>query len=129
MIFFDPGRAVITHGAAPILDNAAAAFAFLLSCEPPGVVVDAVYLVAGHSDRTGSASSNRRLSCARARAARAYLVTRGISPEQLIPVGYGEERPNVPTSESVAEPQNRFVEISLMVTSQVAENSAGALRC
>jgi outer membrane protein OmpA-like peptidoglycan-associated protein len=129
LTFFDAGSAAITRRAAAILDNAAASFAYLASCVPPGETNHGVYLIAGHSDRAGSASANRRLSCARARAVRAYLVTKGISPDQLITVGYGEDRPIVKTPDGVAEIQNRYVETSLMSREQVAKSSIGPIRC
>ena len=126
IIFFDPGSARITQGAAPILDNAAAALAY---DDRESASSAGVFLIAGQGDTAGSAIGNRRLSCARAQAVRAYLVRKGIVAQRLFPVGYGEDRPLVRTGDGVVEPQNRYVEISITVADQVAQLSVGATRC
>jgi outer membrane protein OmpA-like peptidoglycan-associated protein len=66
--------------------------------------------LAGHTDAVGSHASNMRLSLERANAAKAYLVqTHGLSPERLLPIGFGFTRlanPGDPTSGA-----NRRVEV------------------
>lgn len=47
----------------------------------------------GHTDATGAAEYNLRLSERRASAVRQYLIARGVSADRLSPVGYGEFRP------------------------------------
>ena len=49
--------------------------------------------IAGHTDSKGNALYNKDLSFERASSVRSYLVGRGVSPDRLVPVGYGEERP------------------------------------
>ena len=49
--------------------------------------------VYGHSDRTGSAEYNRRLSEKRAAAVRDYLVSKGVDPEKIEVFGYGQTLP------------------------------------
>ena len=47
----------------------------------------------GHTDASGEAGYNLRLSQRRADAVVAYLVSRGVEPYRLRAVGYGESRP------------------------------------
>jgi OmpA-OmpF porin, OOP family len=52
------------------------------------------FLIAGHTSATGSATHNLRLSEARARAVRAYLLERfQIAPGRIEATGYGSSRP------------------------------------
>ncbi|WP_293387879.1 OmpA family protein [Nevskia sp.] len=48
--------------------------------------------IAGHTDSQGSAAYNLKLSQGRADAVRAYLIDKGVSPDQLKAVGYGESQ-------------------------------------
>jgi outer membrane protein OmpA-like peptidoglycan-associated protein len=49
--------------------------------------------IEGHADNTGVASQNQVLSQQRAEAVKSYLVTKGISPNKITAIGYGQERP------------------------------------
>lgn len=49
--------------------------------------------VYGHSDRTGSAEHNRKLSERRAAAVRDYLVSKGVDPDKIEVFGYGQTLP------------------------------------
>ena len=69
--------------------------------------------VAGHADRTGTAQYNQRLSERRAENVAAELVRRGVPRNEIATVGFGFDRPLVPTADGVREPQNRRVEIVL----------------
>jgi outer membrane protein OmpA-like peptidoglycan-associated protein len=68
------------------------------------------FLVAGHTDATGSAEYNRRLSLRRAAAVKDFLVGSGIEPERLQSTGEGASRLLAPDRPS--DPVNRRVEIS-----------------
>jgi outer membrane protein OmpA-like peptidoglycan-associated protein len=51
------------------------------------------FQIAGHTDATGGAEYNQRLSERRAEAVRRYLVARhGVAPARLSALGYGESR-------------------------------------
>ena len=65
--------------------------------------------IAGHTDASGAAEYNRRLSEARANAVRQFLVARGIAPNRLESVGLGEEELADPDRPNHAD--NRRVEI------------------
>ncbi len=66
--------------------------------------------IEGHTDARGSLASNQRLSEDRAEAVRAYLIGKGVDPERLIAVGYGETRPLDPRRNPKAYATNRRVE-------------------
>jgi len=67
--------------------------------------------VVGHTDRVGSESFNLNLSRERAESVRRLLTDAGIPDEHLNVHFYGEKVPLIPTSDSVAEPRNRRVEV------------------
>ena len=69
-------------------------------------------ILAGHTDRSGSAPANLRLSQRRAQAVRRYLISRGIPPEKITIEAHGETRPLVGTADGVRERRNSRVEIS-----------------
>lgn len=69
--------------------------------------------LAGHTDRSGSASYNMGLSERYAEAVRDYLVALGIPTSAIAIQSFGETRPQVETPDGVREPQNRRVEITL----------------
>jgi peptidoglycan-associated lipoprotein len=54
---------------------------------------DKQFLIEGHCDERGSEKYNLALGDRRANAARHYLVARGIAPDRVSTVSYGEERP------------------------------------
>lgn len=76
-------------------------------------LAQARFLIAGHSSARGAPEHNQRLSEARARAVRGYLVARfHIAPQRLESAGFGSSRPlpRVPTGAD----QQRRVEISTL---------------
>lgn len=69
------------------------------------------FTVSGHTDDSGDAKTNLRLSCARALTVRAYLVEQGVEPFRLGAYGFGSSRPLVPGVRNA--PANRRVEFRL----------------
>src|SRR5438552_3908640 len=67
--------------------------------------------IAGHTDNTGSAATNTRLSQARAEAVRAYLASKGVAPDRMIAKGYGPTQPVAPNTTPAGRAQNRRVEL------------------
>ncbi len=68
------------------------------------------FIVAGHTDATGSAKYNQKLSERRAKAVRDVLVSEyNVSNDQLIAVGYGPQKPKVSSDPYAGE--NRRVQI------------------
>ena len=68
-------------------------------------------VIEGHTDSVGTSDYNRRLSGARAEAVRAYLVSRGVPPEQIVAVAKGEDEPVAPNTTAEGRANNRRVEI------------------
>jgi len=70
--------------------------------------------IAGHTDSTGTAEYNQRLSERRARAVRDYLIGKGIDAGRLEARGYGESRPTVSNETRAGRMQNRRVEFRVL---------------
>lgn len=70
--------------------------------------------VAGHTDSTGSDSYNQRLSEHRALSVKDYLALRGVAPQRLSAVGYGESRPLASNDTAQGRAMNRRVELELI---------------
>ena len=66
--------------------------------------------ITGHTDSRGSEAYNMRLSKQRAQVVADYLIEKGVKKEQLIVLGYGEERPIAPNSnpDGSDNPNGRF---------------------
>jgi OOP family OmpA-OmpF porin len=67
--------------------------------------------VGGYTDAVGSAAYNLRLSLARARSVRVYLIQGGVAADQLTAVGYGKSRPVASNATEEGRAQNRRVEL------------------
>ena len=80
--------------------------------------------IEGHTDSTGSASYNLRLSRRRSDAVFDFLAESGITTQRMNAVGYGMERPISENSTAEGRSQNRRVEI-IIREGQVEEEAAG----
>ncbi len=67
--------------------------------------------IVGHTDSTGSAEVNRRLSMDRARSVAGYLSSKGIDPSRLSQDGRGPAEPVADNGTEAGRAQNRRVEI------------------
>ena len=67
-------------------------------------------IVAGHTDSRGDAEYNRSLSERRAQAVVDYLVSKGLDPARLTPVGYGESQPQATNETEEGRALNRRME-------------------
>jgi len=83
-IYFDFDKSDIRPGDAKILDANAA----WLASNP-----NMLLLIEGHCDERGTPEYNLALGERRAKATQAYLVSKGVQPERVNTVSYGEERP------------------------------------
>lgn len=70
--------------------------------------------ISGHTDNTGSATANQKLSERRAKACYEYLTTRGIVSDRMNFVGYGESRPISDNNSLRGRSLNRRVEFKLI---------------
>ena len=78
---------------------------------------DVSFEISGYTDSRGSDEYNDALSLRRANEIKDLLVKEGFKPEQLVAVGYGERRLQVPNAKTEEEhAQNRRVEVRIIVT-------------
>jgi outer membrane protein OmpA-like peptidoglycan-associated protein len=105
-VFFDTGKATIQARSFGLLDDVAAAFAQ----NPDILKVE----VAGHTDSQGADAANLTLSQKRADAVVAYLINKGIGPERLSPVGFGEGKPIASNETADGRAENRRVEFTIL---------------
>ena len=103
-ITFETASARLTAESRELLDSVARILA-----RYPGVNL----LVEGHTDDSGDAAINLRLSEQRARACTTYLASKGIDPARMQAIGFGETQPLVPNDTADARKRNRRVEFKL----------------
>ena len=70
--------------------------------------------IEGHTDDVGSPKKNQDLSQARAESVRDYLIKKGVEPDRLQAVGYGDTRPLDKGHSSAARAKNRRVEFIIV---------------
>lgn len=104
-VTFESGNARISPVSARLLD-AVTGVATLCS--------QFVVEIGGHTDSRGADDYNLELSQARADAVRAYLVSKGVSEDALLSVGYGETAPLNPAPTPEAYDQNRRTEFKVI---------------
>jgi outer membrane protein OmpA-like peptidoglycan-associated protein len=78
--------------------------------------------IEGHTNELGSAKHNNKLSEERAASVKEYLVSRGVSPDRLVAVGYGKSRPKKfpGLSKKAALAANRRVEFKVTAPDKVS---------
>jgi len=69
--------------------------------------------LAGHTDNTGSAALNMRLSKDRAESVKSYLVSQGANASRIEATGYGLEQPIATNKTAAGRQKNRRVEFTL----------------
>jgi OmpA-OmpF porin, OOP family len=68
--------------------------------------------ISGHTDNTGTAAGNQKLSKARAESTKAYLVGKGAKTADLTAVGYGPDKPIASNDSTAGKAQNRRIEFA-----------------
>ncbi|MEO1481725.1 MAG: OmpA family protein [Myxococcota bacterium] len=104
-INFATGSSRLTPDSLPILDRAVDVLK-----EFP----DLRLRISGHTDSTGSAAGNERISQARADSVVAYMVSKGIAAERLEGKGFGEAKPIADNGTSQGRAANRRIEFELI---------------
>jgi outer membrane protein OmpA-like peptidoglycan-associated protein len=69
--------------------------------------------IEGHTDNTGRAETNQKLSESRAASVKKYLVSKGISADRLTTGGFGADRPIEDNKTAAGKAKNRRVEFKL----------------
>src|SRR6266545_1143756 len=101
-VTFETGRSALKPDSYTILDIVAASL-----IANPEIKIE----IGGHTDNTGAAATNTRLSQARADAVRTYLASKGVSPDRMVARGYGPTQPVAPNTTAAGRAQNRRVEL------------------
>ena len=101
---FELGKTILLASSSPILND----IADIMKRYP-----DYVLTISGHTDPTGKAETNRKLSTNRARACYNYLVSKGISTGRMEYIGYGPDKPRYDNATENGRQLNRRVEFSL----------------
>jgi outer membrane protein OmpA-like peptidoglycan-associated protein len=70
-------------------------------------------IVQGHTDATGSEEHNQALSERRARSVESELISRGVDPERITSMGFGETQPVADNTSSGGRQRNRRVDVML----------------
>ncbi len=104
-ILFDHARSSIKAESIEVLNDIVA-----LIKEYP----KANFVIEGHTDSSGSNTTNQRLSKSRATSIRDFLVENGIDTNRLGVIGYGESKPVASNKTSAGRQLNRRVEINLV---------------
>jgi OOP family OmpA-OmpF porin len=99
---FESNKAVLLPGSTTTLDKVAAG---LLAHTTVRIEIE------GHTDNSGTAAYNMKLSQERADAVKAYLVSKGVAADRIVAKGYGETVPLVPNTSAANRQENRRVEV------------------
>lgn len=104
-ILFQTGKSILTAGSYIELDR-------LLNImkENSQIKIE----ISGHTDNTGSAPLNSKLSEARAKAVVDYLIQKGIDQTRMIFRGYGSQQPIADNSTAAGRTKNRRVEFKIL---------------
>jgi len=69
--------------------------------------------LSGHTDNTGTADANQKLSLARANAVKQMLVSSGIAADRITTSGYGQDRPTASNDTEEGRAKNRRLELTV----------------
>jgi OOP family OmpA-OmpF porin len=105
--FFDFDKAVLKPEGKAKLDD--------LAGKVSGIALEVVIAV-GHTDSTGAAGYNQKLSNRRAEAVKAYLVSKGIESNRIYTEGKGLTQPVADNKTKEGRAKNRRVEVEVVGT-------------
>lgn len=103
-VFFDTGKSTIRPESFPELDRLVK-----LMNDVPTLKIE----LSGHTDNTGSATSNQTLSQNRAQAVVDYLAGKGIAKTRMVAKGYGSDRPVASNDSAEGRQENRRTEFEI----------------
>ena len=118
-VLFDLGSSEIKPNSRAVLNQLVEVFAQFLSDSENAKYVDSI-VISGHTDSTGTAETNRKLSTDRANSVLNYLLTADngvLEPyaEYFCAAGYGATRPVEPNDTEEGRSANRRIEISMIL--------------
>jgi len=102
---FETGKATIKQESYVLLDD----IVELMKLKP-----DMKILIEGHTDSDGEDTANLILSDQRAKAVKAYLISKGINSNRISSIGYGETRPLADNSSAEGKAKNRRTEVRIL---------------
>ena len=114
-ILFDVDASQLTPGAYDRLRS----LARTLNNYPKSLVI-----IKGHTDSTGPAAYNQRLSEDRADRVRAFLISEGVSPTRITAIGFGAQLPLSTNATPEGRAQNRRVEIEIRPSQEVMQSGS-----
>lgn len=103
-IYFKTGSAELDRASSPLL---ATVVEIVQRCPNLNLIVE------GHTDSSGGADLNQRLSENRAASVAAYLTQEGVARDRLTTVGYGEARPVAPNDTVRNKSRNRRIQFTV----------------
>jgi len=103
-IEFETGKAKIKKKSYALLDKIAVIF-----IENENYRIE----VQGHTDNTGKASANKKISEQRAKEVMKYMEKKGVPAERMTAVGYGQEQPIADNKTKAGRQKNRRVEFKI----------------
>jgi outer membrane protein OmpA-like peptidoglycan-associated protein len=103
---FKLGSAELLPESFPLLDEVVA----VLKDNPQIEVIQ----VEGHTDSTGGAAINRKLSGERAGSVRTYLASKGVDEKRMVAKGFGPDKPIATNDTPEGQEQNRRVEFNIL---------------
>ena len=103
-IFFDVGKAILRSESNSELDRL-----IKLMTDVPKLKIE----ISGHTDNTGSATLNDKLSQDRAEAVVNYLKSKGIKADRMTAMGYGSSKPIASNNTSEGRQENRRTEFEI----------------
>jgi OmpA-OmpF porin, OOP family len=104
-VYFDTGKATLRPASYAELNELVEYLTL-----KPSVKIE----IAGHTDSAGDDDANLKLSQARADAAKAYLVKKGIAASRVEARGYGETRPVASNDSAEGRQKNRRTEVHII---------------
>lgn len=92
----------------PSANQELTALAVYLALDPRPTVVE------GHTDNSGKAAYNMKLSQDRAKGVMDFLIAQGVSPDRITSVGFGETRPIADNKTKAGRALNRRVDVVMV---------------
>ncbi len=101
-ISFTTGTAELSSASLALLERLTG---LALICAGPGLQLE----VGGHTDSKGAETYNQELSEERAKSVRIFLIGRGVKPDNITAVGYGESEPIADNGSEAGRAANRRI--------------------